>query len=111
MHSDIKFVRTPRTAGKKNKEAAEGQGFKYAFIEFSSEEEAAKAKNKLSTTRYTTCRYMCPLIFVWSLQSRLLEMYLLLDWSKGKSGVGVSEERRRGHGSNLSILERAPEHK
>merc|ERR1719308_441799 len=50
LHSDIKFVRTPRTAGKKNKE---NQGcFKYAFIEFSSEEDCVKAKNKLALTRF-----------------------------------------------------------
>jgi RNA recognition motif-containing protein len=49
LHSDIKFVRTPRTAGKlKDNEAV----FKYAFLEFSNEDECTKAKNKLATTRF-----------------------------------------------------------
>jgi len=51
LHSDIKFVRTPRTAGKKNKVDA-SQSFTYAFIEFSTEEETNKAKNKLATSRF-----------------------------------------------------------
>jgi len=46
LHSDIKFVRTPRVAYK-------GQnGIAYAFIEFGNEEECKSAKNKLSTTQY-----------------------------------------------------------
>jgi len=46
LHSDIKFVRTPRTAAKK------GDSYSYAFVEFASQEECKEAKNKLSTTQF-----------------------------------------------------------
>merc|ERR1712013_689647 len=45
-HSDIKFVRTPRMAGKEN------DGISYAFIEFGGSEECKAAKNKLSTSQF-----------------------------------------------------------
>lgn len=50
LHSDIKFVRTPRfdaeAAGSKFK------GICYAFVEFGSEAECKNAKNKLATTQF-----------------------------------------------------------
>ena len=46
LHSDIKFVRTPRMAGK------DKNGISYAFIEFGDQEECKKAKNKLATTQF-----------------------------------------------------------
>jgi len=46
LHSDIKFVRTPRMAGK------EKDGINYAFVEFGGPEECKAAKNKLATTQY-----------------------------------------------------------
>merc|ERR1711915_349778 len=46
LHSDIKFVRTPRTAAKK------GDSYSYAFVEFANQEECKEAKNKLSTTQF-----------------------------------------------------------
>merc|ERR1711915_344250 len=46
LHSDIKFVRTPRTAAKK------GDSYSYAFVEFASQEECKEAKDKLSTTQF-----------------------------------------------------------
>jgi hypothetical protein len=42
-------VRTPRTAGKKKDEIL---SFHYAFVEFSTEAECEKAKNKLATSRF-----------------------------------------------------------
>jgi len=48
LHSDIKFVRTPRLSTKKD-----GQdSITYAFLEFSDEESCKSAKNKLATTHY-----------------------------------------------------------
>ena len=49
LHSDIRFVRTPRTASKKKDS---GIAFHYAFVEFSTEAECEKAKNKLATSRF-----------------------------------------------------------
>ena len=46
LHSDIKFVRTPRTATKK------GNSYSYAFVEFATQEECKEAKYKLSTTQF-----------------------------------------------------------
>jgi len=46
LHSDIKFVRTPRMAGK------DKAGISYAFIEFGDPEECKSAKNKLATTQF-----------------------------------------------------------
>merc|ERR1719470_773280 len=46
LHSDIKFVRTPRTSSKQK------GGIGYAFIEFGDLEECKAAKNKLATTQF-----------------------------------------------------------
>jgi len=46
LHSDIKFVRTPRTSSKAK------AGIGYAFIEFGDLEECKAAKNKLATTQF-----------------------------------------------------------
>ena len=46
LHSDIKFVRTPRLDLKGRK------GISYAFVEFGSESECKVAKNKLATTQF-----------------------------------------------------------
>lgn len=46
LHSDIKFVRTPRTSSKAK------SGIGYAFIEFGDLEECKAAKNKLATTQF-----------------------------------------------------------
>jgi len=46
LHSDIKFVRTPRVSGKGK------DGIGYAFVEFGNPEECKAAKNKLSTTQF-----------------------------------------------------------
>merc|ERR1719341_1092473 len=45
LHSDIKFVRTPRKGHKE-------KGINYAFIEFGDAEECKSAKNKLATTQF-----------------------------------------------------------
>merc|ERR1719154_855461 len=45
LHSDIKFVRTPRKGHKE-------KGVNYAFIEFGDAEECKSAKNKLATTQF-----------------------------------------------------------
>ena len=47
LHSDIKFVRTPRMAAKKDSGV-----INYAFVEFGNEDECAAAKKKLSTTQF-----------------------------------------------------------
>merc|ERR1719205_490687 len=46
LHSDIKFVRTPRTSSKQK------GGIGYAFLEFGDLEECKAAKNKLATTQF-----------------------------------------------------------
>jgi len=46
LHSDIKFVRTPRLDPKGRR------GINYAFVEFGTESECKAAKNKLSTTQF-----------------------------------------------------------
>merc|ERR1719233_2356434 len=48
LHSDIKFVRTPRMAAA----GKEKDGINYAFVEFGGPEECKAAKNKLATTQY-----------------------------------------------------------
>merc|ERR1719233_2093498 len=48
LHSDIKFVRTPRMAAA----GKEKDGINYAFVEFGDPEECKAAKNKLATTQY-----------------------------------------------------------
>lgn len=48
LHSDIKFVRTPRLSNKKG----DMVGISYAFLEFGDEESCKSAKNKLATTHY-----------------------------------------------------------
>jgi len=45
LHSDIKFVRTPRKGHME-------KGINYAFIEFGDAEECKSAKNKLATTQF-----------------------------------------------------------
>jgi len=46
LHSDIKFVRTPRVSAKGK------DGIGYAFLEFGNPEECKAAKNKLSTKQF-----------------------------------------------------------
>merc|ERR1712106_873762 len=46
LHSDIKFVRTPRKGNKKD------GSINYAFLEFGDAEECKNAKNKLATTQF-----------------------------------------------------------
>merc|ERR1719470_36824 len=46
LHSDIKFVRTPRTSSKQK------GGIGYAFLEFGDLEECKAAKKKLATTQF-----------------------------------------------------------
>merc|ERR1712128_91354 len=47
LHSDIKFVRTPRVGNGKAKGS-----INYAFLEFGNTEECKAAKNKLATTQF-----------------------------------------------------------
>lgn len=46
LHTDIKFIRTPRTSTKG------GKGIGYAFLEFEDQEACKEAKNRLATTQY-----------------------------------------------------------
>eukprot|EP00092_Neocalanus_flemingeri_P093204 GFUD01118439.1.p1 GENE.GFUD01118439.1~~GFUD01118439.1.p1 ORF type:complete len:409 (-),score=191.62 GFUD01118439.1:93-1319(-) len=87
LHSDIKFVRTPRSGTKKD------VGINYAFLEFGDAEECTAAKNKLSTTQF---------------KGNELYVDFVGENSKAKKKTGASKQKGELNPTRLFVVGLAP---